>query len=121
MRGILEQAVAVWHPSLTNINRNRLERVQKSALSIILGRSYKSYNRALKTLQLESLFMRRERLCKKLAKKCELSPKFSKWFKRKVKNIPTREKITKYCEVESQTARFKKSPISFLVNLLNNT
>ena len=50
LRGILEQAVQVWHPSLTNFDRNRIERVQKSALSIILGQNYNSYNKALKNL-----------------------------------------------------------------------
>ena len=43
IRNILEFAVPAWHPSLTSADRNRIERVQKSALSIILGRSYKSY------------------------------------------------------------------------------
>ena len=121
VRGILEQGVQIWHPGITSIQRNKIERVQKSALSIILGQNYKSYNRALKTLKLlESLFVRREKLCKTFAKKCEVSPKFSKWFKRKVKNATTRGKVSKYCEIDSRTARFEKSPINFLIKLLNN-
>ena len=120
VRGTLEQGVQIWHPGITNIQRNKIERVQKSALSIILGQNYKSYNRALKTLKLESLFVRREKLCKTFAKKCEVSPKFSKWFKRKVKNVTTRGKVNKYCEIDARTARFEKSPINFLIKLLNN-
>ena len=120
LRGILEQAVQVWHPSLTNFDRNRIERVQKSALSIILGQNYNSYNKALKTLQVDSLFLRREKLCKKFSKKCELNPKFSKWFKPQEKRAPTRGKLTKYCDVDARTVRFERSPISYLVKLLNN-
>ena len=120
VRGILEQGVQIWHSGITNIQRNKIERVQKSALSIILGQNYKSYNRALKTLKLESLFLRREKLCKTFAKKCELSPKFSKWFKRQFKTITTRGKVNKYCEIDARTTRFEKSPISFLIKLLNN-
>ena len=38
-----------------DVNSDDLERVQKSAFCIILGRSYKSYKRALTTLNMDSL------------------------------------------------------------------
>ena len=120
VRSILEQAVQVWHPNLTSHARNRIERVQKSALSIIRERSYKSYNRGLKLLKLDTLFNRREKLCKKLAKKSVKSDKFSKWFKPKIRRFPTRGKSLKFCEVEGRLGRYKRSPISYLTNLLNN-
>ena len=121
IRSILELAIPVWYPNLTSYDRNRIERVQKSALSIIQGRNYKSYNRALKYFQLESLFSRREKLCKKFALKSKKNPKFSTWFKPKVKVVPTRGIPTKFCEVDeyARTMRFKKSPISFLTKLPN--
>ena len=78
VRSILELAVPLWHSSLTSFDRNRIERVQKSALGIILGRKYKSYNRALTYLKLDSLFNRREKLCRKFALKCEKNTKFKK-------------------------------------------
>ena len=37
VRSILEQSCVVWHSSLTEDNSNDLERVQKSAVRIILG------------------------------------------------------------------------------------
>ena len=37
IRSILEQSAAVWHSSLTEENKNNLERVQKSAVRIITG------------------------------------------------------------------------------------
>ena len=46
-----------------------LERVQKAACQIILQNDYTSYQDALNTLALETLFDRRESLCLKFAKK----------------------------------------------------
>ena len=81
----------------------------------------KSYGRALKSLQLETLFSRREKLCKKFAKKCKMNSKFSKWFKPKTRKFPTRGiPPKKICEVDARLDRFKKSPINFLTKLLNN-
>ena len=58
IRSILEFAVPVWHPSLTNEDRMKIERVQKSAFCIIMGQEYRSYRAALKHLRLETLFAR---------------------------------------------------------------
>jgi hypothetical protein len=120
IRSPLEFAVAVWHPSLTNEDRLKIERVQKSALCIILGQNYKSYRSALKHLHIESLFSRRNKLCKKFARKSLKHTKFSKWFKPSTKRTITRNKPTKFCEVYSRTERFKRSPISYLTTILNS-
>ena len=42
IRSILEQSCVVWHSSLSNQNSEDLERIQKSALKIILGTKYKT-------------------------------------------------------------------------------
>ena len=44
---VLELAVPVWHPGLTQSEVTQIERVQKTALHIILGTKYTSYNEAL--------------------------------------------------------------------------
>ena len=69
VRSLLEQSCTVWHSSLTDENRNDLERVQKCALKIILKNKYKNYQNALNLLELENLENRREFLCLKFAKK----------------------------------------------------
>ena len=51
----VEYAVKVWQPSLTYEDSINIERVQKSTLSIILGQNYKSYNHALRELNLVTL------------------------------------------------------------------
>ena len=69
IRSLLEQSATVWHSSLTNDNTKDLERVQKTALRIILGNRYKSYTNALNILNLQSLSDRRRSLCLNFAKK----------------------------------------------------
>ena len=69
IRSKLEQSASVWHSSLTKNNEIDLERVQKLALKVILKDKYGDYKSALRKLNIESLFDRRELLCLKFAKK----------------------------------------------------
>ena len=70
VRSKLEKSAVLWHSSLSKKNRNDLERVQKSALRLILGNKYTSYSEALKLLNIETLEDRRKLLCLKFAKNC---------------------------------------------------
>ena len=70
IRSILEQSCTVWHSSLTQENSEDLERVQKSAMRIILGDNYTTYDNALEILMLAKLSDRREKLSLKFAKNC---------------------------------------------------
>ena len=70
VRSQLEQSSVVWHSSLTEQQKNDLERVQKSALKIILGPKYESYKKALEILDLEPLDQRRDYLSLRFALKC---------------------------------------------------
>ena len=119
VRSLLEFAAVVWHPSLRIEDRVRIERVQKSALCIILGENYHSYRAALKEVNLESLFSRRNRLSKKFAKKSLKNSKFSKWFKPNDRRTSTRLLKPRFCEVVFRTERFRKSPLSYLTSILN--
>ena len=60
--------VLSWGTVILN-NEIDLERVQKSALKVILKDKYGDYKSALRKLNIESLFDRRELLCLKFAKK----------------------------------------------------
>ena len=71
----------VWHSSLTEENSKDLERVQKSAVRIMLGDKYTEYNDALMRVDLESLSERREELCLKFAKGCLRNEKTKSMFK----------------------------------------
>ena len=119
IQSFLEFSAPVWDPNLTENDRKKIERVQKSACSIILGRNFQSYNSALKTLKMQTLFSRREKLCKKFAQKAVKNPKFTNWFKPRTKFSSTRGIQNKYMDVKARTERFKKNPVSFLTNILN--
>ena len=119
IRILTEFAAPVWNSSLTGSDIVKLERIQKIAFHIILGDEYCSYTSALKILGMEKLSQRRKHLCLKFAKRALRSEKFSKWFKPSVPNMRTRTEKPKFCNVVSRTARFEKSPISYLTKLLN--
>ena len=120
IRSILELAVPVWHDSITLTEQIDIERIQRSATCIILGECYVSYREALKSLGLESLKIRRDKLCLKFGKKAEKHQKFQKWFKPAQASKNTRREKPKYCSVLAKHSRFEKSPISSLTKRLNS-
>ena len=126
VRSILEFGTPVFTAGLTVDDSNNIERVQRTAAYIILDEDYSSYGDALAGLDLEPLWERRIGICTNFAQKAIKSEKFSNWFTvnevketkndRKCKEIviePTLKQIT------SRTKRYKKSPIPYLTNQLN--
>ena len=73
----------VWHASLTQEDKDNIERVQKNALRIILKKSYINYENALDKLNLETLENIRLMLSLRFAKKCEKNPCFCELFQKK--------------------------------------
>ena len=120
IRSLLEFAVPVWNSSLTGENISQLERIQKSALHIILGERYHSYRSALKATGLDKLSDRRKKICMAFAKKALKHSKFSSWFKPNTRLQNTRQEPPKFCPVYSKTARFDNSPLCSMTKLLNN-
>ena len=80
IRSIAEFAAPVWNSALTGLDIAKLERIQKTALHVILSNDYRSYSSALRTLGVQKLSERRRQICLNFAKKAEKHPKFSKWF-----------------------------------------
>ena len=118
IRSVAEFAVPVWNSSLTGEDIADIERLQKTALHIILGDDYKSYNSALNTLGLKKLSERRRRICLTFDKKAEKNTNFSAWFKPNIRKT-IRCKQSKYSDVFCKKIRFNKSPISYMTKLLN--
>ena len=73
VRCIVELAVAAWNGALTKREQIDIERVQKTALHVMLGGLYQSYGDALDLVGLETLDARRQNLCLKFAQKCPIS------------------------------------------------
>ena len=113
---LLEGCVPLWHSSLTIIDSNRIEKVQKMAFSIILN-SYDSYSKALATLNQKTLKSRRSQLCLEFAKKCLQNPKHSNLFP--ISTGPKTRNKTTFDEYYCRTARYYKSAILYLTRLLN--
>ena len=126
IRCVLELAVAVWEPALTQVEGKQIERVQKSAFSVILGDEYMSYENSLKKLDRQRLSERRYNLCKKIAKKSRLHPKYQNWFtfnpeESKPVNTRSEKPVLAYKPVNTRTNRYLDSPLPFLTNILNET
>jgi hypothetical protein len=69
IRSILELAVPVWHSGLTVKQSRDIERVQKTALLIILGEHFVNYEVTCTLMEIEHLAMRHEKLCLNFAEK----------------------------------------------------
>ena len=122
IRSILEQSCVVWHSSLTQDNENDLERVQKAAVKVILGKEYpENYEQALVRGDLDTLKERRIKLCKEFAKKYLQNEKTEGIFKRNSTKckIKTR-KINIYKIKHANTSRFQNSAVIYMQNLLNS-
>ena len=120
IRSLLEQSAAVWHSRLTEENASDLERIQKSAMSIILQEKFTGYKNALNKLNLPTLSERREQLCLSFAIKCAKNPKTRNMFplNNKLHAINTRN-TEKYQVQHANTERLKSSSIIYMQNLLN--
>ena len=113
-RCVLELAAPVWSSGITEAESKQLERVQKTAFAIILGKKYLSYRQALISLKMETLQERRISLCLSFAKKSQQNEKFTNWFESSDHLTPTTFQPVPY-----RTKRFANSPLPYLTNLLN--
>ena len=120
IRSILEQSATVWHSSLTEENISDLERVQKSAIKIILQEKYSGYQKGLAQLGIQTLGSRREQLCLDFAKKCAKSDKLRHMFPKNIKSHDMNTRNEEMYNVQhANTERLKNSPIIYMQKLLN--
>ena len=120
IRSLLEQSATVWHSSLSAENSNDIERVQKTALRVILGDQFKTYKNALTILNLDSLWERRDFLCLNFALKSAKNPKTSHMFPINEKeHIMTKRNVEMYKVQQTNTVRLQNSSIIYMQNLLN--
>ena len=116
----LEQSAVLWHSSLTVKNIIDFERVQTSAVRIIIGRKYESYSDTLRSLKIDTLFERREKLCLRFAKKALSVENFKHLFPlyKKQHDMTTRASM-KYEVCKTSSKRFNVSTIPHLQRSLN--
>ena len=120
VRSVIEYSAEVWHSGLTEQNRVDIERVQKAAFAIFLGKAYQSYENALTVLNMKKLDERRETLCLKSARKSAKSASFASWFVPDNKLVNTRRVVKQVKKAQARTTRFSKSALPYMTRLLNN-
>ena len=118
IRSILESLAVVWHSSITKYEEIQLERVQKTALKIILASEYDTYSTALFLTGLETLSERRKFLCIKFAKNCIKNKKMASMFPLNPSIVDTRHQ-EKFLVQPATTERLAKSAIPYMQRLLN--
>ena len=120
IRSLLEQSATVWHSSLTAEDSGDLERVQKSAMRVILGEKYCEYKNALYILDLDTLQDRRKQLCLTFAQKCLRNKKTQQMFPLNTNTHSMNNRNTEKFHVQhANTGRLKDSSIIYMQHLLN--
>ena len=92
---VLEQSCVVWGSSLTQENKEDLERTQKSFAKLVLRDNYKDYEGALLQLNLEKLTDRRQRLMLKICNGRNWKWTFEWIFQIKKNNTPNGRKTSR--------------------------
>jgi hypothetical protein len=115
IRSILELAVPVWHSWLAAKQTRDIERVQKTALMIILGTNYFDYEVACTLMGVEPLASRSETLCLKFAEKDV--KKDNSLFNKSEVNTRNKNLVI---EPKCNNKRFRNSSIPYLSRLLND-
>ena len=114
IRSILEQSATVWHSSLTEDNKNDLERIQKSAVKVILKESYKGYIQGLHKLDLLTLDERRDSLCLEFAQRCVKNKKMTHMFPKNTKTHDMNTRAEELYNVQhANTQRLKDFDFNF--------
>ena len=121
IRSVTEYCSVAFHSSLTQEQSDKLEKVQKTSLKIILSESYVSYSAALEMCGLQTLSNRRQKRCLDFAIKSVKHDRNSRMFPR---NLVTSERYVRYREIFhvnfAKTSTYKKSAIPFYQRMLNS-
>ena len=117
-RSVLEQSAELWSSSITQENKEDLERTQKSFAKLVLKNEYTDYETALLKLNLQTLEQRRKELCLNYAKKSIKNETLSDLFPLNENKKETRNK-EKYVVTHANTDRLRNSSIIYMQNLLN--
>ena len=115
----MEQSCQVWHYAITVEEKADLERVQKLACRVILGDRYTDYDSALKSLNLEPLAKRRDKLCLKFAKKSLKLDQTRNMFPLNPQNPQNLRDPDKYQVKFAHSSRLLNSTIPQLQRALN--
>ena len=122
IRSVTEYCSVVFHSSLTQLQSNKIENIQKTCLKIILSDNYVSYNAALEMCNLSTLHDRRQSHCRKFSLKCLNNPQSRKLFPPTSidpDNIHTVRNREKFKVNRATTEQYRMSAVPSCQRLLN--
>ena len=121
IRSVTEYCSVAFHSSLTQEQSNKLEKIQKTCLKVIMGDMYVGYSAALEMCGLETLSERRTKRCLDFSMKCIKHPRNSRLFPL---NPSTSNQFIRDKEVFqvnfARTDDYKTSTIPYCQRLLND-
>ena len=85
IRSKLEHSSVVWSSGLTQEESDDLERIQKTAVKVMIGKHYEDYTKGLESLNMKALVQRRHVLGLKFAKSCLKNEKVKNFFPLNIK------------------------------------
>ena len=77
---VVEYCAVAFHSSLTQQQSNKLEKIQKTSLRVILGDMYVDYAAALEMCGIQTLSERRLKRCLDFSEKCLKHPRNKRLF-----------------------------------------
>ena len=120
IRSVAEYCAVVFHASLTLEETEKIERIQKTCLKVILGDMYIGYSAALEMCGLQTLAERRKRRCLDFALKCSKHPKMEKLFPlNQEKSTYYLRQTERYKVNFASTSVYKNSAVPYCQRLLN--
>ena len=119
IRSLLEYCCVSWHSSLTKEQSYDIERVQRTALKVILGEAYDDYENALITCDLENLYNRREKRCLTFGLRSLKHPKHMHMFPYNTSDQSVRNPNTFKVNF-ARTSTYKNSAVPYIQNMLNS-
>ena len=120
IRSVTEYCAVAFHSSLTKEQSEKLEKIQKTSLKVILGESYVSYSAALEMCNLQTLYERREKRCLYFSLKCIKHERNSRLFP--LNPIETNLEVRKREKFHvnfARTTHYKNSAIPYCQRKLN--
>ena len=121
IRSVTEYCAVSFHSSLTQEQSQKLERIQKTCLKVILGEQYEDYKTALDICGLETLSDRRGKRCLDFALKCLKHPRNSRLFPQNENQNTHDVRIHEQFKVNfATTSTYRDSAIPYCQRLLND-
>ena len=120
IRSIAEYCSTVFHSSLTVEQSEKIERIQKTCLKVILGDMFIDYASALEMSGLETLFSRRKSRCLNFALKSAKHSRMSRIFPLNKSSPVCQTREQEKFEVNfARTSTYRDSTVPYCQRLLN--